>query len=436
MSEKFNCSKLIDNRWHNVILLKRVGTLSFFIDGREEFKINWAFDLGREITLGYSDHFSESAFSGSNYSAEQINVIRWLHSSQVSIASFRAYSRALNFGEVESLSEEHKYAQSELIWAWNIGIAIEQYTSPNLSIRLSNIVPNLSNNDVDYEYSTDGDTFYTITDLSDTSSWALLSYRASINMANIPDGRINITLRIRSWETFQNIGTIVFNKYDTPIEIIINHPDSTISTSKNISASTNTGNTLHMHITRWDKCDGSITKWEEYSDLTFAWKNDNWVRVCYRSSNQGTNKIIYRLSAIIQGIQSNEEQADSWYSLFKDYTLWQRSMFAKPNDSTAMVLELLNTSRQKTETFVHNSLSSYSLSTSNSITMTDINGDWLVDFLYHQSDPIRRAILINNGNFSFRVIYKCAIDQVRLWTSTINYTWVNHYFWDCADTTR
>lgn len=42
--------------------------------------------------------------------------------------------------------------------------------------------------------------------------------------------------------------------------------------------------------------------------------------------------------------------------------------------------------------------------------MTDINGDGLVDFLYSRNDPVRRAILINNGNYTFKTVYKCAID--------------------------
>lgn len=50
------------------------------------------------------------------------------------------------------------------------------------------------------------------------------------------------------------------------------------------------------------------------------------------------------------------------------------------------------------------------MSSSNPITMTDINGDGLVDFLYSHNEPVRRAIIINNGNFTFRATYKCAIE--------------------------
>ncbi len=46
----------------------------------------------------------------------------------------------------------------------------------------------------------------------------------------------------------------------------------------------------------------------------------------------------------------------------------------------------------------------------NGITMTDINGDGLVDFLYSKNDLPRRAIIVNNGNYTFKTVYKCAID--------------------------
>jgi hypothetical protein len=63
-----------------------------------------------------------------------------------------------------------------------------------------------------------------------------------------------------------------------------------------------------------------------------------------------------------------------------------------------MILELLGVS------------SGQSQGTINGITMTDINGDGLVDFLYSRNDPIRRAIMINNGNYTFRTVYRCAVD--------------------------
>ena len=65
--------------------------------------------------------------------------------------------------------------------------------------------------------------------------------------------------------------------------------------------------------------------------------------------------------------------------------------------------------------------------------MTDINGDGLVDFLYSRNDPVRRAIVVNNGNYTFRTVYRCAIDPLKDANGVI----VSHtYYGDCADTTR
>jgi hypothetical protein len=72
--------------------------------------------------------------------------------------------------------------------------------------------------------------------------------------------------------------------------------------------------------------------------------------------------------------------------------------------------------------------------------MTDINGDGLVDFLYSRNDPIRRAIIINNGNYTFKTVYKCVFDPVGSYYSPTAGRWIDvtvtSYYGDCADTTR
>jgi hypothetical protein len=112
--------------------------------------------------------------------------------------------------------------------------------------------------------------------------------------------------------------------------------------------------------------------------------------------------------------------------LFADYTLWAKSAYPKPNDTASMVLELLSTV-QRTNSYNNEIFQWYSISTWNNITMTDINGDGLVDFLYSLPNPGRRAIIVNNGNYTFKTTYKCAIDVLNS---------VNTYYWDCADITR
>lgn len=39
MIEQFDCSKLVDEKWHNIVLLKKSGTLVLLIDGSETFKV-------------------------------------------------------------------------------------------------------------------------------------------------------------------------------------------------------------------------------------------------------------------------------------------------------------------------------------------------------------------------------------------------------------
>jgi hypothetical protein len=113
----------------------------------------------------------------------------------------------------------------------------------------------------------------------------------------------------------------------------------------------------------------------------------------------GSGKITYKLSSAIQGIQTLQEKtAANSTNFFVNYLLWKKSTFPNPSDSAAMLLELLGVS------------ASASQGTINGMSVIDVNGDGLVDFVYSRNDPIRRAIIVNNGNYTFRVTYKCAID--------------------------
>ena len=154
-----------------------------------------------------------------------------------------------------------------------------------------------------------------------------------------------------------------------------------------------------MYITTSTACDASVTAFEPYSDLTFTNKLDNGKRVCYKAVYTSTNKTIYKLSSLIQGIQSSTEMTTSINTkLFDTYLIWTKSGYPKITDTATLILDLLAVSATSSN------------GTINGVTMTDINGDGLVDFLYSRSDPVRRAIIVNNGNYTFRVTYKCAID--------------------------
>jgi len=438
MQDSFSCPNILNNKWHNIIMKRKQWTFSIYIDGIEVMKtLNNAVSLNRVIDIWYTST-DIGAYSW-KFTPSQINTLvnsKYLNSW---IAWFRIYSKSLTDDEIEALGDEYRYAQSDLVGAGNITLAMEKYAKPNLTIQLKSIAPNLSKDTVEYQYSTDGKKFSGITDIIDiSSSTGFLNYRVNLNLSSVPDGKVSITLRIKSGDTYQNIGTISFNKLDATVGITINQPASDIATSKTISATTEAWNVLYMSQTRWTVCDSTITTWEDYSDLTFTTKNDNGIRICYKSVNSATNKTIYKLSASIQWIQSLDDQKVKGYTLFNNYIYWTKSYYQKSDDSTSMVLDLLNSAKQRTDSYGWQwQWTWYSTSSSNVITMTDINGDWLVDFLYHSTDPVRRAILINNGNYTFKTVYKCAIDIEMRW-DTFNYipTGNTIYYGDCADPTR
>lgn len=428
MTEKFDCSKLIDNKWHNIVLVKKSWTISMNIDGTEIFKIAGTFDLGRDLLLGYSNHFSGSIYSGTYLSQSQINTVEKSHYSRSAMAWVRIYSRALSVDEIEALGDEYRYAQSDFIGIGSMILSMERYTKPNLTIQIKSIPLKFSKDLVEYQYSTDGTTFSGITSLSDIStSTGSITYRASMDLSSIPDGKVNVTLRIRVPSgSFSNLGTISFSKLDTVMNIDINQPNTDIAPTKSISASTDSGSVLYMAQTRWTVCDNTITAWEDYSDLTFAGAGDNGIRMCYKAVSPTMNKTIYKLSQSIQWIQSTLDQKNTNQWLFANYSLWNKGSYQKTNDSTYTVLDLFAVDTRQSGV--------------NGTISTDINGDWLVDFLYSSSYSVstyydiwktdiysRRAIIINNGNYTFKTVYKCARD-------TINN--VTAYYGDCADTTR
>ncbi len=84
---------------------------------------------------------------------------------------------------------------------------MDKYAKPNLYVFAKNISLALSKNDVTYEYSTDGISYAAITDITDIStSTGSISYRMGIDLTGKPDGKINLTYRIRATNnTFQSV---------------------------------------------------------------------------------------------------------------------------------------------------------------------------------------------------------------------------------------
>ena len=422
LQENFNCSALMDKKWHSIVLLSKWWSTSIYIDGNEAIKYSWYIPVWKNISIASSDF--NSTFYSWNFLPAQINAISNSKFLKANLSAFRLYSRALSVDELESVVNEFKYAQSELLGAGNIQVTMDKYTKPILYANFRNIPLSLNKDEVIYEYSTSTGIFSPITNITQIGVWSgTIDYKIGVDLLGKPDGKINVVFRVRaSDQSFQNIGTVGFMKLDTQAEIIINQPNSELSIDKTITANAQDAQ-LYMFQTRGSICDATITAWIEYSDLIFTQKWDNGIRICYKAVFPWINKTIYKLSAAIQWIQTKDLMIGS-SGIFSDYTLWTKSLFQKPNDTTYMMLDLLGVSPGSSQ------------GTINGTTMTDINGDGLVDFLYSVNGTADyygnrnnyRSIIINNWNYTFKSVYKCAIGVTSANVST--------FYWDCADITR
>lgn len=168
MQESFNCPSFLDNKWHNIILTSNSSTTSVFIDGVEIIKLAGAAKIGRYLSIGSSD--TNMLPYSNNLLSNQINIIRDSKFLRGYLSVFRIYSRALTIDEREALLEEFRYAQSDLAGAGGITVAMENYTKPNLYAKFKNIPLALSKDNVTYEYTTDGQNFTPITNITDIST--------------------------------------------------------------------------------------------------------------------------------------------------------------------------------------------------------------------------------------------------------------------------
>ncbi len=406
-----DCSRLSDEKWHVVILRRYNKVLNIRIDDQEVYNAINDMTIWKTIWIGQHLLLADTGALayGLGQDPRMTNNFSYFRSG---LFGFRLYSRYLTDAEILALSEEFQWAQSDIVWVGNTVIGLEWYTRPFLKFTLKNIPLSLDKWSVEYQYSSSGNIFLPIDVLSisnistDTGS---LAYRFSLDMTGISDGNITVTLRVKTGTSFQNIGTIKFIKSDTTFSITVNQPDTLLSSSKILSAIRSTGWVLSMSLTRWNICDWTLV-FEEYSELLFTSKIDNAQRVCYKSYFAGVGRTIYKLSDPIQGINSVSNTSLT-AKIFDDYTYWTKSNYPRFNDTATLVLDLLWVSAASTN------------GTINGVTLTDINGDGLVDFLYSRNDPVRRSIIINNGNYTFKIAYKCAIDGTM-------------YYGDCADLTR
>ncbi len=420
----YQCGNIIDGKWHHVLLSRKNGMLTIYIDGLSIGSSGLYGAIPRILTVGNMG-IPMDMNNYINYSPTIRDDIWSKHFFKWGLMGMRLYSRYITPDEVDSLFQEYQYLQSDLQGIGDIQMSIERYLKPNFSVTFRNVPEQLTKENVNYEYAVDGKTFLPLTNMIPLSSASgNLSYRVTMDISTVPDGKVNFTFRIRNTSNaFQNIGTLSFMKADVTVGITIGQPNNELAASKTITATVDGGWQLYMTTTRGTVCDSTITSWDDYTDLVFTNKSDNGVRMCYKAVYPTVNKTIYKLSSAIQGIQP-KDQANMSYGVFSDYLLWSKSFYPKSNDTTNMMLELLGVNLQTTSYGPSWLYQWYSVSASNNITLTDINGDGLVDFVYSMANPVRRAIIINNGNYTFKVVYKCAIDVASS---------VSTYYGDCAD---
>ncbi len=52
MKESFNCNSLLDNKWHNVVLMKQNTYLIVYVDGIESARFTTTVSIGRNVLIG------------------------------------------------------------------------------------------------------------------------------------------------------------------------------------------------------------------------------------------------------------------------------------------------------------------------------------------------------------------------------------------------
>lgn len=415
----FQCSKLIDWKWHHVVMTRKTKNLRILVDGEVIYQWTDTSPIGKNISLGYMWYWFDYDYYAP-YPITTINEIISSHFYKGSMFAFREYSRALTDQEIENLSQEFSYLSGTI----TSDVKWKSYDSSRSALNIEIIDSRNPQSLYTYSYEVNNWTPNSFTSITPIVNG--MNYTATAQLNQYPDGTINMTVKAMSGGAYvYTIWSLTFTKMDNPLAITINMPDSNIASEKYISANVSSWWILSYALTRWVICDGTL-QFDNYTDLTFVNSDDNGTRVCYKAFYSNLNKTIYKLSLPIQWIKPTEVATNSINNnLFADYLLWRKSTYQKSNDSTSMVLELLGTP-QNSKGF-NGSYWLPSISYWNGITMTDINGDWLVDFLYALNEPIRRAIVINMWNYTFKTVYKCAID----WSAP-SFT----YYWDCADPTR
>lgn len=302
---------------------------------------------------------------------------------------------------------------------FTIGASLKEYVNNIMNIQFK-FVPQSEKKDTTlYQYSWDNLNFTTI------SSWSLIettglnntvTYDLSLDTTSRPDGTINLYLRNQKNGINKFIARITVIKDTSNLQININQPNTSSSQSKYISASFWSGS-LSMSLTRWNICNSTLT-FEKYTDVTFNSSIDNGIKICYKWVETWTNKEVFKLSNPIEGIDNGWVYYDT--GTFWNYRAWKYSKNVKVSDSTYWILWFILAAAPTNKREWYN--------------MVDINWDWLIDVMYISQNSVwtvtedRRAIYVNNWDYTFVPVYKCvSITNV---SDTAQYkVW---FYGDCA----
>ena len=279
----------------------------------------------------------------------------------------------------------------------NIKLTIQNFVNDLLTINVTWLDDNTSIEKINYSYSFDGINYINI-DKNNIESNTNSGFLYTINTTDLPYWDIQLFLNIKDWALSKNIWQINSRKENSWLDISIIMPDSLASDSKYISASFDWD--LYMSIVKtWNICNQTLI-FENYTPLTFTSEYNNWYKVCYKWIDNNTNQIVYKLSNEINWIKSKE--LFLWNTIFDDYKKWSYSKFPKENDTTFIALWLIWISSSYWDKTWKSWINWWSQ-------LADINWDWLIDILYNLDN--RKAILVNNWDFTFDIVYKCVVDN-------------------------
>lgn len=308
------------------------------------------------------------------------------------------YFRVFNKGVSQSEATE---LYNELSFIRNVGattganLKVTWFNNDSFSFELSGLTAPQLPWTATYAYSWDGTNFTNIP-AGNFTNLGGGKYSFSVDASSQPYGVVNLSIRITaSWNT-TTLGTFSATRQESLPVITINNPTTDPAPSKTLTASTDKG-ALEMRLQTTTECTSVLTGFATYSPYTFSSLEDNGKYICYKATYNGLSS--YKLSAKIEGIEQSintEEIINS--DIWEAYVSWRYSSELKQNDTTFTMLNFLSSSTNGQ--------------------FVDINGDGLVDLLYNNSTG-RKAIMLNNGDLTFTLAYKC-------------YHGSGGYYWDCA----